>query len=158
MNCQHCGFNIREAEEFYAKQNQAIQRELSESNEYARRLNLKIIDLCKERDESKKHLESACLDWAEDDTRLREMCLKVGIPQSLIDGDENYVPHITGLGELLVEKIESVTKERDALKEWIENLSFWEWNPSTEKMGTVEVLLDPQEFVYVGNRKPEGLK
>lgn len=58
----------------------------------------------------------------------------------------------------LGEKILKLTKERDALKEWIEDLSFWEWNPSTEKMGTVEVLLDPQEFVYVGNRKPEGLK
>lgn len=58
----------------------------------------------------------------------------------------------------LGEKILKLTKERDTLKEWIEDLSFWERNPSTEKMGTVEVLLDPQEFVYVGNRKPEGLK
>lgn len=47
MTCTKCGFNIREAEEFYAKQNQAIQRELAESNEYARKLNLKIADLCK---------------------------------------------------------------------------------------------------------------
>lgn len=53
MNCTKCGFNIREVEEFYAKQNQAIQRKLDESNEYARKLNLKITDLCKERDKWK---------------------------------------------------------------------------------------------------------
>ena len=95
MSCAKCGFNCHSMAENYANQCEQLRRELSESNEYARKLNLKITDLC---------------------------------------------------------------KERDTLKAWIEDLSFWEWNPSTEKIGTVEVLLDPQEFVYVGNRKPDGLK
>lgn len=90
---EHCGFRSYECQLGESVLN--LTKELSESNEYARRLNLKITDLC---------------------------------------------------------------KERDALKAWIEDLSFWEWNPSTEKMGKCEVILDPQEFVYVGNQKPEGLK
>lgn len=158
MTCTKCGFNCHDMAENYANQCDQLRKELSESNEYARKLNLKIADLCKERDELKAINNRANLDWSDDDTRLREMCQKVGIPQSLIDGDTHYVPHIVGLGELLVQKIEGIANERDALKAWIEDLSFWEWNPSTEKMGKCEVLLDPQEFVYVGNRKPEGLK
>lgn len=71
-----------------------LERELSESNEYSRRINLKIADLC---------------------------------------------------------------KERDTLKAWIEDLSFWAWNPNQFEHQVV-VPLEPVEYVYVGNQKPEGLK
>lgn len=98
--------------------------QLSESNEYARKLNLKIADLCKERDELKAINYRANLDWADDDTKLREMCLKVGIPQNLIDGDTHYAPHIVGLGELLVQKIEGLRAKVARFEEVPENTTM----------------------------------
>jgi hypothetical protein len=109
MNCTNC---------------EQLRKELSESNEYARKLNLKIADLCKERDALKVINDRANLDWADDDTKLREMCQKVGIPQSLIDGDTHYVPHIVGLGELLVQKIEGLRAKVARFEEVPENATM----------------------------------
>lgn len=57
----------------------------------------------------------------------------------------------------LVQNCRVLAIDRDAYKKWIEHLSFWEWNPNQFEHQVV-VPLEPGEYAYVGNRKPEGLK
>ena len=120
MTCQYCNSPLKLGEDevftcgsftWKSKWRRSAECQLGE----------KILKLTKERDELKAINRSANLDWAYDYTKLREMCQKVGIPQSLIDGDTYYVPHIVGLGELLVQKIEALQAKVARFEEIPEN-------------------------------------
>ena len=61
--------------------------------------------LQKELDDTKKILSNANDEWAEDHTKLQELCLKAGYSEKEVYGDRYYVPGIQCLAELLFNKI-----------------------------------------------------
>ena len=63
------------------------------------------IALRKELEETKKILTMANEEWADDHTKLQELCLKAGYSEKEVYGDSYYVPGIVCLGEMLFKKI-----------------------------------------------------
>jgi hypothetical protein len=63
--------------------------------------------LRKELEETKKILSLANDEWADDHTKLQELCLKAGYSEKEVYGDRYYVPGIVCLAELLFKKITS---------------------------------------------------
>lgn len=77
-------------------------------------LSERIKALEKEVEEKEKTIKFMCLDWADDDTRTREIAAKF-IPQKKIDGDSYFMPNIVDLFEELAKIISNYKEGLDGL-------------------------------------------
>lgn len=75
----------------------------------------------REIEKKQKLIETACRDWADDDTRMKEMVKRL-IPSADVEGDSHGVPSILDCGDMLCNEIVSIRSQLLALQAHVERL------------------------------------
>lgn len=119
-----------------------LRRQLDAECESRREGNIEIARLREELAKVKEINRIACLDWADDDTRVKEMAKKF-YPAAEVDGDSYGVPGVVDIVEWL---IDDLAKARGSLRACIDRLE----NPGPNALAELAIAEEARQALKDG--------